>query len=126
MNINDYLFESCVKDDVEIASKEDAIDMLLELHEKAGNLNNKNDFKKAVLKRDGELSTALENGIAIPHAKSSAVNRAALARLRLKAPIIWDGRLVSEIYMLASPDDKAHINMLSALAQALQNDENNV
>ena len=126
MNIFDYLSKSCIKDDVEAASKEDAIDILLELHEKAGNIKNKSEFRKAVISRDDELSTALENGIAIPHAKSDEVLRPALARLKLKAPIEWNGKNVSEVYLLASPSDDEHIKMLSALASTLQNGENDV
>ena len=126
LDINDYLFENCVANDVEVASKEDAIDLLIELHRSAGNLSSSSDFKKAVMKRDSELSTELDGGIAIPHAKSKAVKRPSLAKLKLKRPVKWDSKLVKEIYMLASPDDESHIKMLSDLADALQNGSDNV
>lgn len=126
MDIYDYLSKACTKDDVEIASKEEAIEMLSELHEKAGNIKNIKNFKEEVLKRESELSTELSFGVAIPHAKSKNVLRPALARLTLKEPIEWDNRRVSTVYLLASPDDKTHIEMLSALAESLQNGEDNV
>lgn len=123
LNIKDYLFEKCIKNDVEISSKEDAIEMLVELQNSAGNLKNKEEFKNEVIKRENELSTSL-GCVAIPHAKSETVKRPALSKIKLKKPFKWDGNSVNEIYLLASPDSNSHIEMLSVLAEYLQNGEN--
>ena len=126
MNIEEYLNENCIKYGVEAASVADAVDLLSELHLKAGNINDKERFKADVLRRESETSTALLSGIALPHAKSPCVIRPALAKITLKAPLLWGGKEVGTIYLLASPDSASHIKMLSALADALQNGENKV
>ncbi len=126
MNVYDYLNESCIKNDVEISSMEDALDILAELHFNAGNISDKELFKSEVEKREREMSTALLEKTALPHAKSSSVIRPAIAKITLRTPISWNGREVSRVYMLASPDDSSHIKMISALADSLQNGDNNI
>ncbi len=126
MDINDFISKNCVKNDAEIANMDDALDILLDMHKNAGNIRSRAEFRADVLKRESELSTALDFGIAIPHAKSAAVLRPSLARLSLKAPIKWGNKDVKTVYLIASPDDKSHLEILSALADSLQNGENNV
>ena len=105
----------------------DAIDMLVELHCSAGNISDKETFKSEIFERENEMSTALLKGIALPHAKSPCVIRPAVAKITLKSPVDWNNRKVSTVYMLASPDDNAHIRLLSALSDSLQNGgDNNV
>ena len=104
----------------------DAIDMLAELHFSAGNISDKEEFKRDVLRRESEMSTAILNGIALPHAKSPCVLRPSLAKITLKSPVMWSSKSVSTVYLLASPDEEAHIRLLSALADSLQNGDNNV
>ena len=103
----------------------DAIDILIDLHCSADNVNDREAFKRAVLSRENEMSTALVSGIALPHAKASCVKRPALAKITLKTPVKWHDETVGTVYMLASPDDSAHIKMLSALADYLQSEGNN-
>ena len=126
MDIYDYLRENCVKTDVEAATMYDAIDILADLHLKAGNISDKEAFKKDVLCREKEAATALFGDTALPHAKSSAVLRPALAKITLKTPVLWGGKSVSTVYMLASDSDEAHIRMLSSLASSLQNNDDNI
>ena len=105
---------------------EDAIDMLSELHLNAGNISDTALFKSEVLRRESEMSTAILKDTALPHAKSSAVIRPAIAKITLKAPVLWNNSEVKTVYLLASPDDSSHIKMLSALADSLQDGENNI
>ena len=126
MNLNAYLSESCIKNDVEIASMADAVDLLAELHKKAGNITDKEKFKAQILEREEIMTTAIIPGIAIPHAKSELVLRPALAKITLKKPVKWNCRNVSTVYMLASPDSASHLKMLCALADSLQNPPNNI
>ena len=62
-------------------SKVEAINILADLMEKGGNLSNKEEYVKAVIAREDSGSTGLGDGIATPHAKSSAVREAGLAAM---------------------------------------------
>ena len=70
MRITDLLKKESISLNRELASKSDAIDALIGLHEKAGNLSDKDAYKKAILAREAQGSTAVGNGVAIPHAKT--------------------------------------------------------
>ena len=59
--------------------KADAIGQMVELLAKSGSLEDKKKFKQAILERERLSTTGIGEGIAIPHGKSSAVKRAALA-----------------------------------------------
>ena len=49
-------------------SKSEAIDMLIELQVKGGKIADKDEYKKGILAREKKGSTAVGEGIAIPHA----------------------------------------------------------
>ena len=57
MRITDLLKKESISLNRELASKSDAIDALIELHEKAGNLSDKEAYKKEILaKRSTRLN----------------------------------------------------------------------
>ena len=68
MKISELLKKEAVKLNTSASDKNDAIDQLIELHYTAGNVTDKAVFKKAILAREEEGTTGMENGIAIPHA----------------------------------------------------------
>ena len=51
MKIIDLLKKNAIELNTSVASKNDAIDKLIALHEKAGNLLDVNEYKKAILAR---------------------------------------------------------------------------
>lgn len=71
-------------------SKTEAIEILADLMEKSGNLNNKEEYLKAVIAREESGSTGLGDGIATPHAKSAAVKLVLLLWLFL---MVWTLKL---------------------------------
>ena len=70
---NDLYKENTVCMNLKSKTKQDVINEMVELLDKNGILNNKNEFKKEILEREELSSTGFGNGIAIPHAKTSAV-----------------------------------------------------
>ena len=52
---------------------------MVDLVDASGNLNNKAEYKEAILAREELSTTAVGEGIAIPHAKTKAVKKACLA-----------------------------------------------
>ena len=85
MRITDLLKKESISLNRALASKSDAIDALIELHEKAGNLSDKEAYKKEILAREAQGSTAVGNGVAIPHAKTSAVAKPGLSAITAPA-----------------------------------------
>ncbi len=79
-----------------------------------------------VRKREAQFTTALGDGIAMPHARSRHVSELTLCVARLSTPIPFDaadGRPVEIVFLVASPADApgAHIEALRSLSRLFQN-----
>lgn len=79
MKITELLEESTIKLKLDSNTKLEVIDELINILDSAGKLNNKEEYKKQILKRESEFSTGIGEGIAIPHAKTAAVKIPSLA-----------------------------------------------
>ena len=88
MKITELLNESGIELGVSVKDKSSAIEILVNLHEKAGNLSDKAEYTQAIKAREEQGSTAVGEGIAIPHAKCSAVKRPGLQQLRYRMELI--------------------------------------
>ncbi|WP_235839289.1 fructose-specific PTS transporter subunit EIIC [Clostridium sp. Marseille-P2415] len=109
---------------LEKTEKEDAIDEMIAMLKADGVLNNAKAFKAEIMKREVVSSTAFGGGIAIPHAKTSAVNMPRVAVGLSKKGISYDsmdGEPVFAVFMIAAGEgeDDAHLRLLSALSQRL-------
>ena len=123
MRITDLLQKESISLNRELASKSDAIDTLITLQEKAGNLSNKEAYKTAILAREAQGSTAVGDGIAIPHAKTAAVAKPGLAAITVPAGVDYDaldGKPSNLLFMIAAPEDgNLHLEVLSRLMTML-------
>ena len=119
MRITDLLKSNAIELGVNLASKDEAIDRLIALHEKAGNLKDPAKFKEDILKREEHSTTAIGEGIAVPHAKSAAVKAPALSCVTLPAGVDYaapDGKPSDLIFMIAATEDgDVHLEILSRL-----------
>ena len=124
MKITDLLKKDGIMLKVGAADQNAAIDALIELHEKVGNLNNVSTFKKAILAREEKGSTAIGMGIAVPHGKSAAVSKAGVTAITIPEGIDYkslDGAPSKLFFMIAAPDTAAdtHLEVLSKLMTLL-------
>ena len=106
------------------ADKAGAIAQLVELHDSVGNLNDKEAFREAIIARENQGTTAVGEGIAIPHAKTAATKRASLAAMTAPAGVDYgapDGAPSTLLFMIAAPDDggDVHLEVLSRLMTIL-------
>lgn len=119
MRITDLLKSTAIELNVSVASKDEAIDKLIALHEKVGNLKDAAKFKEEILKREGHSSTAIGEGIAVPHAKSAAVKAPALSLITVPSGIDYgapDGKPSDLLFMIAATEDgDVHLEILSRL-----------
>ena len=127
MKIIDLLKKNAIELNTSVASKNDAIDKLIALHEKAGNLLDVNEYKKAILAREAQGSTAIGEGIAVPHAKSESVKTPGLSAITVQNGVDYgapDGKNSDILFMIAAPlDGDLHLEILSRLMVMLMEPE---
>lgn len=128
MKITELLNESGIELGVSVKDKSSAIEILVNLHEKAGNLSDKAGYTQAIKAREEQGSTAVGEGIAIPHAKCSAVKRPGLAAITVPDGVDYealDGQPSKLFFMIAAPEDGAdvHLEVLSRLMVLLMDED---
>jgi PTS system fructose-specific IIC component len=128
MRITELLKKEALSLRVHVDSKEAAIDYLVDLQDKAGNISDRKLYKQGILDREEGGSTAIGEGIAIPHAKSPAVLRPGLAAMTVPDGVDYDsldGEPSNLFFMIAAPEDggNVHLEVLSRLSVLLM-DEN--
>ncbi|MDC3416186.1 PTS fructose transporter subunit IIABC [Aquibacillus salsiterrae] len=127
MNITDLLKKDTILLDLGSNSKEAVIDELVTKLDQAGRLNNKEKFKEAILAREAQSTTGIGEGIAIPHAKTSAVKTPAIAFGRSKQGVDYsslDGQPSHLFFMIAASEgaNQTHLETLSRLSSFLMDD----
>lgn len=124
MRITDLLKKEAISLNASAADQNAAIDILVGLHSKVGNLSDEAGFKTAILAREEKGSTAIGMGIAVPHAKSGAVKNAGLTAMTVPAGVDYkalDKNPSKLFFMIAAPDGAAdtHLEVLSKLMTLL-------
>ena len=124
MKITELLIKERMNLDLQSVTKEDVINELAEMFLSTGIIDNLEGFMGEIKNREALSSTALEEGIAIPHAKTKYVKKPALAFGRSKKGIDYeslDGEPSTIFFMIAAPEDanNAHIETLARLTQML-------
>ncbi len=124
MKIKDLLSKEGVSLNQTAADQGAAIDLMVALHDKVGNLNDKAAFKAAIEAREAKGSTAVGMGIAVPHAKTSAVKKAGLVAITVPSGVDYkslDNLPSKLLFMIAAPDGAAdtHLEVLSKLMTML-------
>lgn len=127
MRIIDLLSAERIVLGAHIFNKEQAIDKLVELQAAGGCIADKEAYRKAILAREEMSSTAIEQGIAVPHAKSDAVSAPSLAAMTLAQGVDYgamDGQPSDLFFMIAAPlDGDLHLEILSRLMVLLMDTE---
>ena len=127
MRITDLLKKESIELNSPVSTKQGAIDKLIDLQAKAGNISDKNAYKKDILAREQMSSTAVEDGIAIPHAKSEAVRQPGLAAITAPNGVDYesmDGKPSNILFVVAAPNDgDLHLEVLSRLMTILMDEE---
>ena len=109
------------------ATKDAAISELLDVLAARGHVTDEPAARQAVLARERAGTTAAGRGLALPHAKTDAVDRTALALGRPSEPVPFGlsrGEPAELIVLLLSPPAAAqdHIRLLARLARVLESD----
>lgn len=84
---------------VEIRTKDEIIRVLVDKLEESGYVSE--GYYESVMEREKATTTAIGNGVAIPHGYSQFVNDSKVCVCTLKNPISWNGEMVDVIFLLA-------------------------
>ncbi|MCD8795014.1 PTS sugar transporter subunit IIA [Mammaliicoccus sciuri] len=130
MNLIDVLDENTILTELETNNREETLETLVHLFDKEQYIDNPDSFLEAVYKRESEGVTGIGNFVAIPHGKSSSVNKVGIAIGVLKDEVEWpslDDTGAKVVILLAVGEDndnsKEHLKLLSLIARKLSNDE---
>ena len=128
MRITDLLRPESIQLRAAPASKEEAIELLVDLQERGGNLTDRAQYKQDILAREAEGTTAIGSGIAVPHAKSAAVRRPGLAAATVPGGVDYDapdGLPANLLFMIAAPKDggDTHLEILSRMMVMLMDED---
>ncbi|MCR4674069.1 MAG: fructose-specific PTS transporter subunit EIIC [Lachnospiraceae bacterium] len=127
MRVKDLLSATSIDLNGSASSKQDAIEKMVDLMVKRGNIVDKDTYLKGVLAREEESTTGIGEGIAIPHCKSDAVSAPGLAAMVLPNGVDYDaldGAPVDIIFLIAAPntEDNVHLDVLSRLSMLLMDE----
>ncbi len=128
MKITDLLKKEGVLLNQHPADKNAAIEILVGLHDKVGNLNDRAAYKAAIEAREAQGSTAVGMGIAVPHAKTDAAKHPGLVAMTVPEGIDYecvDGTDSNLFFMIAAPAGAAdtHLEVLANLMTMLMDAE---
>ena len=128
MRIIDLLKIEGIELDSKVTSKKEALDKLVDLMDKEGNLLDKEVYKEAVLKREELSTTGIGEGIAIPHGKSKGVKNAGLSSIVVKNGVDFDsldGQPAKLFFMIAAPEEanNLHLDVLARLSTILMDED---
>ncbi|MGN0680262.1 MAG: fructose-specific PTS transporter subunit EIIC, partial [Oscillospiraceae bacterium] len=127
MRIIDLLNKNSITLNAAPKSKSEAIDMLVDLQMKAGTISDKEEYKRAILAREEQGSTAVGDGIAIPHAKNAVVKAPSLAAITVPQGVDYealDDEPSTLLFMIAAPNDgDVHLEVLSRLMTMLMDED---
>ena len=123
MTLLESLDKNLIKVPLSSADGNAVIDELVSLYASEKNLlpSDEKAIADAVKEREGLGSTAMENGIAIPHARIEGIDRTAVIIGVSRLPVKFGGAADTKVFflVLAPKDNPAeHIQILASIAKA--------
>lgn len=119
MRISDLLNEELISVSLGTADKQRVIEKLVDLAVASGKITDREAVLQAILEREKLMSTGLERGVAVPHAKTGAVTGLVLSLAVSREGIDFqsaDGKPSHLFFLLLAPIAAAAPN-IQALAQ---------
>ena len=105
-------------------SRDKAIEELCGIAVNQSDLPDDKSVCEAVLKRENEMGTAIEEGIAVPHARLAEIKRPLVIFGKSQEGIEWnapDGKPIHFIFLILTPQDDydTQVQILSAIAKTM-------
>ena len=115
---------ACVTVSLQGTTKEAVVSELIDLLDKAGKVVDRTQLMNDIMEREKRMSTGMEHGVALPHARTIAVKSQTLAIGIHKKGVDFktiDGSIVHIIAMILTPagDEAPHMQVLASLGAVL-------
>ncbi len=127
MQIMEFLSKKAIVTDIKSSKKEDVIKELVDSLIEAGDIEkrSRNKLIEALMNREALGSTAIGQGIAIPHAKSDSVSKLVAAFGLSNKGVDFDsldGEPAYIFFLLVAPQDSAgpHLKALARISRLLK------
>ena len=124
MNLFSLLNEFTVLPSLEVTSKKQVINALVDTLRSQIGEEALNKVREDVFERESVMSTGVGKGLAIPHCKTKAVTENFAAFAKLSKPLKYDSiddEPVQLVFLLVGPDSKQshHIKLLSRISRLM-------
>ena len=106
MRITELLRKSSIALQVNVQSKEETIDYLVDLISQSGIIPDKEEYKQGILLRESLGTTAIGDEIAIPHAQLDSIKAPGIAAITVKNGVNYDapdGQDVKLCFIITAP-----------------------
>jgi mannitol/fructose-specific phosphotransferase system IIA component (Ntr-type) len=129
ISILEFFARNAILPDLKAGERDVAIYELCEMAAEQESLPLVEPLYQAVIKREEVLGTALEHGVAVPHARLDLVKKPMVVIGRSRGGIEWnspDGKPTHFIFLILTPqaDDEAQIQLLASIAKMMLNVKN--
>ena len=124
MRIDELIDIKNIDTSIEPMTKDQAIARMINKLKLNGYVQDADTFSKAIYQRENEISTAVGYGVAIPHARTSAVKKSTISVFRDLSGIPWGQEKVNLVFMIAAEEDASdeHLKMLSKISTFLMDE----
>ncbi|MDR2510697.1 MAG: PTS sugar transporter subunit IIA [Spirochaetaceae bacterium] len=126
MLLSEVFLPQFIIEDLRAEDKEEVFEEMVDHFCRVANLDVREEALAALREREAKMSTGIQNGIAIPHGKSSAVKNVfgvlGVSRKGIEYDSL-DGKPVHLVLMLLAPPVEAerHLHLLQRMANFLRN-----
>lgn len=126
MKIVDLLSPECMILDLKATEKKAAISEMVNQLKASGRISDQEVFESGILAREAQTTTGLGDGIAMPHAKNSAVLQPTVLFAKSNVGVDYealDGQPTQLFFMIAAPEgaNDTHLQALASLSRLLLN-----
>ena len=127
LTLSSLLVPERVRVGLPVETKEEVIDALVALAATSPGVADAAHLREAVGERERRMSTGVGQGLALPHARTSAVTETVAAFATLARPVPYgslDGEPVRLVLLLAGPEGERgrHVRILSRVSLVMSDD----
>lgn len=124
MNIYSLLDKSTILANLDVQSKKELLEKMIQSLSDHVNEKQLREIHKAVFEREEIMSTGVGKSLAIPHGKVKSIDENIASFAKLKTPIDYDsidGEPVQMVFLLVGPESKhtIHIKLLSRISRLM-------
>lgn len=124
ISIMEFFSRRAIISDLKSGERNGAIHELCGVVAEQGNTPLQDTLYSAVLRRENTMGTAIEEGVAIPHARLGSLVKPIVAFSRSSRGVEWnspDGKLTHFIFLILTPkdDDWSQVEILRIIAKAM-------